>query len=77
MTIASSRGHKEIVSFLLDHGWDPNLKGSDGYTALYWASKNGHFEIAKLLLEKGSNPLDSVKDIKDKQIQDLIISYQS
>ena len=65
---AASRGHMEIVKFLLSRGADPNLReeGIAPYgRALYSAVYDGHFEIAKLLLEHGANPNQPVESSAD------------
>ena len=50
---ASTRGHSEVVRFLLDHNHILVNTGSsiNGATALHQASKNGHRELVNLLLE--------------------------
>ena len=57
---ASSRGHRETASLLLDRGADINLKNNDGETALMEASSSGHTEIVSLLLDRGADV--NVKD---------------
>lgn len=49
LIIASTKGHLEICSILLQHGAKPELKDNDGNCALLTAEKNGHNEIAALL----------------------------
>ena len=51
---------KRIAKLLLDgkyegKGADINLRSSDGWTALTWASYNGHEAVVRLLLERGAN----------------------
>lgn len=53
---ASTRGHEHLVKFLLDQGFDINLKDLTGSTPLYHASKTVNFEILKMLLERGADP---------------------
>ena len=48
-------GEADKVKSILDKGFNPNEKGSNG-TALEIATWYGNEEIAKLLLEKGANP---------------------
>jgi len=49
LIIASTKGHLEICSLLLQHGAKPELKDNDGNCALLTAEKNGHAEVAALL----------------------------
>ena len=46
---ASSEGHVEILSLLLEAGGDTNLRNSDGECALILAARSGHVEIVRLL----------------------------
>lgn len=46
---AARSGHEPIVAFLLDHGADPSIKSSDGFTAADLARKFGHPKVAALL----------------------------
>ena len=50
--------YKEMVSFLLESGADPNDEYADpnGERALHVAAGRGFTEIAKILLEYGANP---------------------
>jgi len=49
LIIASTKGHLEICSILLQHGAKPELKDNDGNCALLTAEKNGHADVAALL----------------------------
>ena len=85
---AAATGRLEIVSFLLDHGADPNLN-EEGIAphggALHAASAGGHYEVAKLLLERGAYPSAEVESSadclsfaimnKDQRMIDLLTSY--
>jgi hypothetical protein len=46
---AASGGHLEVVKFLLEHGADPQLKDSNGKTALDRAVRGGANDVAKAL----------------------------
>jgi ankyrin repeat protein len=37
-------------------GTNPNVKDSDGVTALMYASEGGHLKVVELLLQKCANP---------------------
>ncbi|KAI3317259.1 hypothetical protein HD806DRAFT_527243 [Xylariaceae sp. AK1471] len=53
-------GHQEIVSFLLDHGANPNAVSSYGTSPLHCAANGGHLFIANSLLKRGEvDPLKS------------------
>ncbi|KAK7462262.1 hypothetical protein VKT23_007863 [Stygiomarasmius scandens] len=54
LQVASYRGHKAIVEFLLDKGADVNVKGGDLTNALNAAVAGDHDSIAKFLLDKGA-----------------------
>ena len=57
MIWASNEGHTFLVTLLLDHGANVNVRGSHGgKTALAWAQFNGNEEVAKLLVAKGAIP---------------------
>lgn len=53
--IAASKGHKDIVVFLLSHGADVNYKDQSSETSLDIAVYRGHLEIAELLLKHGAD----------------------
>lgn len=58
LMIASKGGHLDVVTLLLEHGAEPNLKEQqfDRGGALFEACANGHYEIVELLLESGADP---------------------
>ncbi|MBI3554461.1 MAG: ankyrin repeat domain-containing protein [Elusimicrobia bacterium] len=56
MARAALNGHLEIVSYLLDHGGDPNFFKSNDYSPLGAAASKGHLEVARVLLERGADP---------------------
>ena len=51
--MAYLKGHKEIVSLLIEKGIDINQKDNSEQNTLHLASKNGHIEIVQLLIENG------------------------
>lgn len=59
---ASTRGNKEAVALLLDHGVDVNVRNIDGGTALMAISElirdeneKGQYTVAELLISKGAD----------------------
>ncbi|XP_075792933.1 acyl-CoA-binding domain-containing protein 6 [Pelodiscus sinensis] len=53
---ACDRGHKELVSVLLQHAADVNSQDGEGQTALHYASACEFFDIVELLLKSGADP---------------------
>jgi ankyrin repeat protein len=53
--VAARRGQRELVTYLLDRGADPNLAGASWATPIAWARKRGHAEIATLLAAAGAS----------------------
>jgi len=53
---AAGYGQREIVSFLLEHGVEPDAHTGDGATALFYAVLGSHVEVVRLLLERGARP---------------------
>lgn len=54
--------HIEISEFLLEKGFDPNVKNKESLTALHIAVNRKNFDQAEALIEKGANPI-----IQDKK----------
>jgi ankyrin repeat protein len=58
---AAEAGQLEVVTWLLDHGANPNTRtiahpGEAGaYTPLHLGVQNGHLEVSKTLLQRGAN----------------------
>ena len=46
----------ERMTWLLDHGADPNASDERGFTALHRAAERGSEPAVRLLLERGANP---------------------
>uniref|UniRef100_A0A673B6S9 Acyl-CoA-binding domain-containing protein 6 n=1 Tax=Sphaeramia orbicularis TaxID=375764 RepID=A0A673B6S9_9TELE len=59
---ACDRGHKELVSVLLQHKADINSQDNEGQTALHYASACEFADIVELLLNAGADP--SIKDME-------------
>ncbi|XP_077188337.1 acyl-CoA-binding domain-containing protein 6 isoform X1 [Paroedura picta] len=53
---ACDRGHKELVSVLLQHTADVNSQDDEGQTALHYASTCEFSDIVELLLKFGADP---------------------
>ena len=52
----SNNNFLEIITFLLDHGADPDLQDVRGNTALIWAAFHDNIQTIKKLIEYGANP---------------------
>lgn len=48
---------RERSLILLDAGADPNLKGDNGSTPLYYAVRRSHRDLVQKMMEKGGDPL--------------------
>ncbi|KAM7542139.1 hypothetical protein Aperf_G00000018490 [Anoplocephala perfoliata] len=62
LTLASYKGHAEMVKFLLDAGASHEHRTDEMHTALMEAAMEGHVDVARLLLDHGANvniPQDS------------------
>ena len=53
---ACDRGHKELVTVLLQYGADINCQDNEGQTALHYAAACEFLDIVELLLQSGANP---------------------
>ena len=53
--LASSRGHVEVASVLLDHGADGEARDKRKSTSLHLASSGGHAELVRVLLNRGAD----------------------
>ncbi|XP_010172354.1 acyl-CoA-binding domain-containing protein 6 [Antrostomus carolinensis] len=53
---ACDRGHKELVSVLLEHAADVNSQDGEGQTALHYAATCEFLDIVELLLKSGADP---------------------
>ncbi|XP_057283045.1 acyl-CoA-binding domain-containing protein 6 isoform X1 [Pezoporus wallicus] len=53
---ACDRGHKELVTVLLQHAADVNSQDGEGQTALHYAAACEFLDIVELLLKSGANP---------------------
>ena len=48
---ASSKGHVEVVRYLLEHGANVTVQSQDGSMPLHWASQKGHIQVIRILLQ--------------------------
>lgn len=53
LTAASFNGHSKVVSILLKHGADAELKDEMGMTAYSWAEKEGRENVLQIFQQKG------------------------
>nr|XP_030135477.1 acyl-CoA-binding domain-containing protein 6 [Taeniopygia guttata] len=53
---ACDRGHKELVSVLLQNAADVNIQDGEGQTALHYAATCEFLDIVELLLQSGADP---------------------
>ena len=66
MYIAASRGHFEIVKFLLRHGADLNYKSPVGFTSREIAKKYGYNKVANFLVSDQQYSQNLKKAIQSK-----------
>lgn len=52
---ASSLGRVDMVEFLIEHGADPNKRGSSQRTALQYAAERNRLPVAKVLIKHGAD----------------------
>lgn len=52
---AAAGGHKKIVTLLIEHNADPNVREAGGYTPLHAAAQNGDEEMIRTLLFGGAD----------------------
>ncbi len=84
LMVASSKGYKEIIGFLLSEGANVDAMGGTGMTALKLASMYGHKDIAELLISDGAGvdvtgwpyvtALMEASEHGHKEIAELLIS---
>ena len=53
---ASTKGHEDVVRFVLDAGANPEMGDELGNTPLHHAALKGHLRIVQLLLQHGADP---------------------
>jgi hypothetical protein len=55
LSMAAVRGFRELSSYLVSKGADPNRQDSEGRTPLMKAAFHGHLETFRMLLHEGAN----------------------
>ncbi len=68
--IATMAGSRGVVSALLAHGVDPNVKDWMGRTPLHYAVTHGNLAVAEILLQHGADP--NIADRDGKRPVDLL-----
>jgi ankyrin repeat protein len=53
---AYDAGRMDVVPLLVECGFDVDVRGRDGATALHWTAWNGDIEAARVLLAAGADP---------------------
>ncbi|OQR81415.1 kinase, partial [Thraustotheca clavata] len=53
--VAAEKGHKKVITYLLDKGMDINRKTDEGRSPLYIAAKHGNAEAVRVLVERGAD----------------------
>jgi len=82
--LASYKGYKDIIEFLIANDAHINAKDFYQQTPLHWAASAGHLNIVKILVEKGAEinprnnddltPLDLAKDREKRETTAFLIS---
>ena len=67
---ASSLGKDEMVIFLIEHGANPNKRGSSQRTALQYAAERNRLSVAKILLENGAD----INGVDNSNLSPLIMA---
>lgn len=78
-----SGGYRDLISIMIDRGFDIDHKDDNGYTALHWISFCHKYDIAILLLSKGASlhlqdllfrtPLQFAWVQKDRHLIDILL----
>ena len=70
---SSNPGSPDLVTMLLNHGFDPNSLDYDDWTPLHWAAKGGVVENIKILEDAGAK--FSTEKIDGRTPGDVAVSY--
>ena len=64
LMLASSHGHTDIVTLLINRNSDVNRKDADGRTALHHAVRHNHVRVADILIRLGGARVDAADRTK-------------
>lgn len=67
---ASSLGRDDMVMFLLEHGANPNKRGSSQRTALQYAAERNRLPVAKILIKNGAD----INGVDNSNLSPLIMA---
>ncbi|MBE3047007.1 ankyrin repeat domain-containing protein, partial [Candidatus Bathyarchaeota archaeon] len=56
VVIAADLGYYGVAEVFLRHGFDPNIPGADGATALWHAVRTKRLDVCRLLLDSKADP---------------------
>ena len=83
LCVVAQYGKAHAVQLMLVCNIDPNIFGSDGYTAMHYASIRGWTDVVKILLEfnahvnpitiNGRTPLQLANHFENNDVQELLL----
>ena len=64
LIVAASDGNADVLDLLLSHGADPDLKDTEGRTAVMHAASHGHVDCVTRLTESGASVISEDDDAR-------------